>query len=83
MDKAKLRLRMIRRLHRMKNELEQLIRDKEWWNENRTDSMPIDMGWERAMLQCVDGQLAAWDRNDIDSVNYWNARIQATGREIE
>jgi len=74
MDKTRLRLRIIRKLLKMKRELEQLIIDKEWWNENRRDVMPLDLGWERMLLQCVNEQLAAWDKNDLPAVNLWNSK---------
>lgn len=76
MNKAELRDRIIRRLRKMRDEIQQTIIDKEYWNDNRDDAPPFDLGWDRVMLQCVNGQLEAWERDDIDTVNKWNRRMQ-------
>lgn len=75
MNKQQLRERIIRRLEKMASELLQTIQDKEWWNENRLDAAPFDIGWDRVMLQCVCGQLVAWQKDDMESVKEWSERM--------
>lgn len=77
MNKSQLKNRIIRRLRKMRDELQQTIVDKEWWNENRSDADPFDLGWDRVMLQCVTKQLEAWEVDDIETVNEWNRKMMA------
>lgn len=76
-DKKKLRERIIRRLMKMKYELTQLIIDKEWWNQNRTDAMPFDLGWERVLLDLVVKQLRAWHTGDMAEVQRLASKLDA------
>lgn len=41
---------MIRHARKIIGELEQFIRDTEWWNANRTDSDPMDCEGEKLLL---------------------------------
>lgn len=66
MNKWQLRNRIINRLQKMQSELQQIVNDKEWWNANRQDSVPFDLGWDRVMLQCVTKQLEAWEADDME-----------------
>lgn len=56
--------RFRRRLVRLIRDLKQMIRDMEWWNENRTDEEPMDMGAERVILAKAEKALEALERGD-------------------
>ena len=43
-EKAKVKLRLQKRFRRIIRECEQLRIDKEWWNNNRTEHPPFDVG---------------------------------------
>lgn len=48
-------------------ELEQQIRDKEWWNNNRLDAEPFDVGVERIALKHARNELQALLKGDTHS----------------
>ena len=75
LSKSQLRNRIITRLRKMKGELEQTITDLDWWNANRDDAEPFDMGFERSLLHCVCKQLDAWEAGDMDAMNRWHDRM--------
>ena len=77
MNKWQLKNRIIGRLSKVRDELNQVIIDKEWWNANRTDAVPFDLGWDRVMLQCVTKQLEAWEADDMEAVNEWNKKMMS------
>lgn len=60
----------------MIRELEQTIRDKESWNENRLDAPPFDVGWDKCMVDVARKELAAWERQDIPEANRLANRMQ-------
>ena len=80
-DKWKLRNKIIKRLHKIRDDMDQSIRDIEWCNKNRTDADPIDIGFEKSIRYLVIWQIDAWEMDDMESVNRWQARINllATG----
>lgn len=69
MQKHELRQRIIRRLRKMRRELREDIAIRESWNDNRTDEVPFDVGWDKTMLHYVECQLAAWESGDHEEVN--------------
>lgn len=83
LNKWQVRNRIIRRLRRMQSELEQSIRDIERWNNSRLDAPPFDVGFEKVMLQCVRGQLEAWEQDDMESVNRWQSRMNELAKAVE
>ena len=50
------------------SECEQMIRDVEWWNRNRTDALPLDCEPERVLLPVARACLAAWNSGDMAKV---------------
>lgn len=63
-------LRKMRRdLRRMIGELRQLIRDYEWWNNNRLDAEPLDIEPDRVLLSHHLHSLAALERCDMREFN--------------
>lgn len=54
----------LKRLEQIIADAEQLVRDVEWWNRNRTDAPPMDCEPERVMLPMARACLASWDPND-------------------
>lgn len=75
LSKAKLKSRIIRRLRKMQDELKLIIIDKQWWNENRRDATPFDLGWEMMMLEAVEEILSAWARHDTKALTHWTLRL--------
>ena len=67
MDKRKLKNRIVRRLERLRSELSQTIVDKQWWNNNRLDAPPFDIGWDLMMRDLTTKELAAWAADDFDA----------------
>lgn len=65
-DKEATRRRIIRRLRKMRRETSQLIRDLEWWNENRVDAQPFDVGWDKVLIGLIDKQLDEWVKREPD-----------------
>ncbi len=53
-----------KRMRKIIRELEQVIRDKRWWNQNRLDARPFDIGADLAALKLQREALAAFDRGD-------------------
>lgn len=76
MNQWQLKNRIIRRLHKIRDELQQVVNDKEWWNENRKDAEPFDVGWDRVMLRNASDQIEAWESGDIEKANSLNAKMQ-------
>lgn len=64
MDREQHYRRIQRRGLKQIAELEQIIRDIEWWNRNRTDAAPFDCEWARVQLDFAKRAQAAWDRGD-------------------
>lgn len=58
-----------RRICRVIAELTDTLRAKQWWNRNRNDATPFDLGADLAGLRIARQMLAAWDRGDQDEVN--------------
>ncbi len=83
LSQRELRNRMIRRLRKMRRDLKQTIIDMNWWNNNRLDAQPFDLGFEIATLQCVEKQLEAWAVNDLDEMNRWSAKMTEIARHAE
>lgn len=54
---------------------EQLIRDVEWWNNNRLDAPPMDCEPERVLLPIARACLSAWDANDLKKVAILASRM--------
>jgi len=81
--KQQLLNRILSRLRKMQAELEQTIRDKEWWNDNRTDAEPFDIGWNRVILRYVNLQLEAWGRGDVASATKWNIKMHEWAMQHE
>lgn len=48
------------RLRKILAEVEQMRRDAEWWNANRPDAPPFDVGQYVAFAVIVRGAMAAW-----------------------
>lgn len=55
---------MRRRMLRIISETEQIVRDAEWWNANRPDAPPFDVGGDKVVLAKARECLAALDRGD-------------------
>lgn len=70
------RRRIINRLRRMSSYLGQTIRDKQWWNNNRLDAAPYDIGWDLEMKRAVEQCLCAWESNNITAANRLNDQLQ-------
>lgn len=47
-------------------ELHQLIVDKEWWNQNRTEHPPFDVGYERVQLKLARKAARLYDAGRVD-----------------
>lgn len=77
MTKPELKARIIARLEKMQADLRETIAGIEWWNANRTEERPFDVGFDKSMLQCVDMQLAGWEAGDMQEVNRWADRMKA------
>jgi hypothetical protein len=45
-------------------EFEQLIRDQQWWNQNRLDAEPFDLGQDLVMKAKLEKELAAFIRQN-------------------
>lgn len=75
MNRWQLRNRIIKRLQKMRTELQQTIVDKEWWNENRADAPPFDLGWDRVMLKLTTEAVEAWESGDYDKANRLQERM--------
>ncbi len=75
MTKEQLRARIVRRLERLMLNMDSIIRDKQHWNQTRTDAEPFDMGWEIAVRDAAKQELAAWNRNDMKAVSVMAARL--------
>jgi hypothetical protein len=58
MDREQLLNRMIRSAERTVAELEQLVRDIEYWNAVRTDCPPFDVGRDKVALKAARDYLA-------------------------
>ena len=65
-----------KRLAKMIRKTEQLIRDIEWWNANRTEHPPFDIGRELVFLAKLRECKFAWDRNDIAEGNRLHDQLQ-------
>lgn len=68
MDREALRQRMIHRFARARREMQQLIRDAQWWNTNRPAAAPMDCEAEQVFLAAV-AELP-------DDPSTWDARQQ-------
>lgn len=66
MTREQFKARMRRKNMKLRGEFEQMIRDVDSWNENRTDAPPMDCGPERVLLSLVNQSIAAIDRDDMD-----------------
>jgi hypothetical protein len=53
MDRNALHRRIVVRFAKVKREMQQLINDVQWWNENRTDADPMDCEPEQVFLSLV------------------------------
>lgn len=49
------RRRLLKGLPKIIADLEQLIRDQEWWNANRLDAPPVDVGRDKVYLAAARG----------------------------
>lgn len=58
-----------KRLLKIIKAFEELIADKEWWNENRTDCAPFDIGAQLVKLREAREALASWDSEDKSTFN--------------
>ncbi len=52
------------KLRRIRAKTAQLVRDLEYWNEQRHDAPPFDVGAERAIIRLCDAALQAAERGD-------------------
>lgn len=82
MNKWTIRNKIIKRLHKMRDDLEQSIRNIEWWNANVADEETIDLGFEKTMRHCVNGQIDAWEHDDIEAVNRWQDRMNCVASAV-
>lgn len=82
-DKQKLRLKIIKQLCKLSRDLQQVIDDKEYWNDNRPEEMPFDVGWDKAMLFYTDRQLEAFLANDHEAFRLWQLKIDRMARDAE
>lgn len=58
------RQRLLRRTRKIINELRQIVADKEWWNEHRTDCEPFDVGADRVALVAHEKMLPYIERDE-------------------
>jgi len=82
-DKPKLRQRIVRRLKKLRAKIQGILDDKEDWNALHTEEVPFDTAWDRVMLQYIDGKLDAWERNDLDAMNYWHRQMLKACDKLE
>ncbi len=78
-----IRNRIIRRLRRLQLDLARNIADKEWWNNNRLDAEPFDVGWDRMLLQYTSKTLACFLAGDTKGANHWNRRMMELAHPTE
>lgn len=38
---------------------------------------------QKVMLQCVRGQLEAWEQDDMEAVNRWQSRMNELSKTVE
>lgn len=55
---------LIRDARRNRDNIAQLLRDKQHWNRTRTDCPPLDLGWETVALILSNDLVAAYERGD-------------------
>lgn len=72
-----IRTRIIRRLRKMQHHQRETIAVKEWWNNNRLDASPFDVGFDKTLLRLIDRQLDAWIARDVEAANKWNDQMQS------
>ena len=82
MNKEQLRTRIINSLKNMQAEFQQIVNDKERWNQNRNDAEPFDIGWDRLMLQATNKQLEAWKEDDMEKMNTWANKMNELQRNL-
>lgn len=58
-------------------ELEQVIRDIQWWNRNRTDCPPFDCEWAIIAKSLAQQAQEAWERGDTIESGRITARMVA------
>lgn len=71
--------RLYRFLRRTIAEAEQMIRDMQWWNENRNDAEPFDIGGTIVYLQLARQCLALVESNQRLPDDLW-ARLTEQAR---
>ena len=87
MTKDELLDKMIRDTKRLIHKMEQLVRDIEWWNANRTDAEPFDVGRDKATVHFLQKHLAELESRprpgELDGKNMGRAMELLQGEEEE
>lgn len=66
MTREQQKAELLRRSDYIIDEVAQMIRDVEWWNNNRLDAPPMDCEPERLLLCLLKKQRAAFAAEDLE-----------------
>jgi hypothetical protein len=78
------RMHPVRRCDQVIQQYESLVSDIEWWNQNRIDALPFDVGGAKVCLDLTRKVKQALLRNDADAFRKLYPRlIEAASRDIE
>lgn len=72
----------MKRLRRIRDDAEQLIRDKTAWNASRTGDAPFDCEVERVMVQMCTKGLEAAERGEWEKVNAAISEVAAYAERV-
>jgi hypothetical protein len=67
-----------KRMLKIIRDIQDQINTIRWWNENRTDAAPFDLGGELVALDAAKRALAVWDSGDRKAFDEEYRRLIAT-----
>lgn len=69
------RSKIIKKYRKLIEVLEQLVRDTEWWNANRNDCEPFDVGADKCALFAARKTLECFEKEDFAECSRWNEKL--------
>ena len=75
--------RLIFRTRRIVAETDQLVRDIEWWNANRNDAPPFDVGRDKVTLKAARDYLAHLETRPDYISDELHGKLLACFKDVE